>query len=292
MDSTTAFNAEIFRSQTGKPASPSQYLVTLGKTPNIMGSRYSELPLAMTAQTAEIPARQLDVVERRYNGPIRSVPTGHTYSTLNIEYFETSDYNIRNYFNTWQNEIFKETEAWKVPFYRDIIAPWIDIELFGPDGRRMSAYRIYEVFPVTISSTQLGWGLTNQSMNTNIEFAYHRWEELSFKKTEKKGQPDIEEVTGILGVIKNAANKFGTFVKTVKTIKRNVDFSNKTVKNAQNIEKELRSLKIDTKTLGGFVSSLDDIGNLGSSINRRINNFGSGKQRVSTSKEKLFNDFK
>lgn len=288
----TAFNAEGFRSRTGKPASPSQYIITLSKAPNIMGDSYSEFALSMAAQSAEIPARQLDVLERRYNGPIRNVPTGHTYSTLNIEYFENADYKIRNYFNTWQNEIFKETEAWKVPFYKDIIVPWIDIELFGPDGRKMSVYRIHEVFPITISSTQIGWAMVNQSMTTNIEFAYHRWEELSFNRTDKNGQPKEQEVTGILGVIKNAANKFGTFVKTVKTIKSNVDFVKKTVKNVRNIEREIRSLKIDTKTLDGFVSSLDNLGNLGSSIDHRINNFGSGVQKVSTRSQKLFNDFK
>lgn len=284
---SVTFNAETFRSRAGKPASPNQYFVTLSGNPKILGSQVDSFKLSMAAHVAELPARQMDVLERRYNGPVRNVPTGHTYATMNIEFLENSDYNIRNYFNLWQNEIFKETEAWKVPFYKDIIADYLDIDLYGPDGRKMSTYRIFEVFPIAISSTNLGWALNNQAMPTNIEFAYHRWEEMNFVKEPKAGAAQEKP----LSTFGQLAKKFGQFVKTVKQIKSNADFAKKSVQDVRNLAREIKNFKVNTSSLGGFVGSLDALQNLSNSTNRRINNFGSGVQKVKTTSSEIFNKF-
>lgn len=173
-----AFNVSDFRAHIGnsRPPSPAHYEVVLSAPPNILKGAETKM-LTYRAISCDLPSRNVETFDRRYGGPLRNIPIGHNYTTLQIEFQESVDRETRRFFDLWQTEMFNVRNAYKTPFYNDIIAPEMRIRLFNSDSAKVvREYILTEVYPVTINPTQLAWRMQNEILSTPIEFMYHKWE--------------------------------------------------------------------------------------------------------------------
>lgn len=303
------FNAEIFRAAMGgqlHPASSSKYLVEFPVSPNIMkGAKAILSPnepnpdtsivvLSLAATAAELPMRQLDTIERRYSGPVRQVPVGHTYSTMNIEFIEDHLRRVRGYFSRWQENVFAEDNSFTVPFYDNIVIPQMRIRLFGQDGAEMDSYVIYEVFPINIGSTQLSWSAKDQIMTTNIEFSFHRWERVPFdtKNAEapspkydrsEKNEPQAEPGRSRYAARDRLKKKtrFQDFVDRVRDVNNTIRFAKGSFKTAKDLARQARDLKnLKVNNFEDFTRAAGTVGGVVRTTTDSINSFGSGVQKI------------
>lgn len=134
------------------------------------------------AFSTQLPGRTLDVVERKYSGPTRLVPTGYVYQALPISIYETREHNVKPFFDKWM-ETVAQHDYWFTKYYDDIIMPNLVLDLYPKNPKISSAkqatpiatYILSEVYPISMNAVQLDWNTTNALTIINIEIQYHRW---------------------------------------------------------------------------------------------------------------------
>ncbi len=301
----TPFNTESFRSEVGRPAPASKYLVDFINAPDVltkaglagagqastnqfMGIRAAFLSL--TAVQAELPMRQFDTIERRYNGPVRQIPIGHTYSTMNLEFVEDANHRVRSFFAKWQENSFSEINSYQVPFYSSIVIPEVQIRIYGQDGREMERYVVYEVFPINIGSTQLSWANKDQVMTTNVEFSFHRWENVAIEVAPEDSTPnkhdrskptmgrpakDSEE-----NIYRKPA-RFQDFIDRIRDVNNAIKFVKGSFKTAQALGQQIRSLKdMKIKNFDDFTKAAGRVGETVRRTTDSTNSFGTQAQQT------------
>ena len=300
----TPFNAGEFRANIGRPAPSSKYLIEFSGPPDILSKAgihgagsVGPLPrsaeraefVSFAAVQAELPMRQIDTLERRYNGPIRNVPVGHTYSTMNIEFIEDENRLVREFFTQWQENIFAALNRHSVPYYSNIVVPKLRIRLFGQNGKEQDNYFIYEVYPINIGSTQLGWANKDQVMTTNIEFAFHRWEHVAvdFTPTElpakynrtipTKPDPAQQKVSKP----KRLKANFQSIVDTIRDVNNAIKFAKGSFKTAKDLGQSIRNLKnLRANNFDDFTKAAGVVGETVRRTTDSVNDFGSGVQKI------------
>lgn len=307
---SSPFNAENYKLAMGAGgsitgvgyASPSKYLIEFSSAPEILRAGSLDESLSVTAPkldwiaaktgfaaaTAEIPTRQIDTIERRYSGPIRNIPVGHTYSTMNIEFVESFHYDIRLFFAWWQENIFDKRNTYGVPYYKNVVVPQMKIKLFDNTGKVRREYVLYEVFPINIGSTNIAWNALNQSMTTNVEFAFHRWEVYDLEKRAKLIGGFVDGIEEVVGATKNgkkfptgASFKFQNVVDTIRNVNNAVKFAKGTFKTAKAIVKSIRNLKnLRVRNLDDLANAAGSVGEVVRTTTGSVNNFGSGVQNI------------
>jgi hypothetical protein len=313
---TVPFNAVDFRAEIGQqPGKASHYLIKLLNVPKVLQEdmlgttkpRADPVKAATLlkkatwlAQQAEQPARQIDTQERRYNGPMKAVPIGHTYTTINVDFVENREYDVREFFTWWQESLQDPATAYRVPYYNEFVVD-MHIELYDVDGRIMRRYIVYDAYPITITTSQMGWSMVNQSMVTNIEFQYYRWElDTSLeveeprgrKMPDRKGRPgnkftmspeDLARASKIANIVKKiqkVAQKFHMAVDLVRNANNTIEFAKNSVKQARDIARSLKNIKIKTGSFKEFTRSMSDAGKTVRGATDKVSNFGSGVQTI------------
>jgi hypothetical protein len=280
----SAFDAKSFRAHLGKFGGAVQnnyfdvviMLPTVAKkstgdsTGEYMYTNAEEI-LKFRAHMSDMPARNLETIDRRYAGPMRNIPVGHTYTTLQLEFIEGGDRATRKIFDTWQASIMDDTHGWNVPYYKDIIAPYIELRLYNRNSTAPAAvYRFYECFPVTIGPSQLAWENKNQIMTIPIEIAYHRWENLNVSPKANNLMAGMTNDTttagGLFGAIRQGMKTFRDVVHTVNDINTKVRTAKSQVKQAKQLLSDFKKLKLNTRSLGGLSDSLNAIDRFGQKV--------------------------
>ena len=152
------------------------------------------------AFSTHLPGRTLDVVERRYSGPSRLIPTGYVYQALPISIYENHANNVKPFFDRWMS-LIAENDYWFVKYYDDIIIPELRLHLYSKASTKDSAndatpiktYILSEVFPISINSVQLDWNTTNAVTIINVEIQYHSWKLMDYVKYDDNFAQDFED---------------------------------------------------------------------------------------------------
>jgi hypothetical protein len=309
------FNAETFRAEFGRALPSSKYIVIFSNAPKVMthdgvngalkavvNPSWSEKAagLSFGAIQAELPMRQLDTLERRYNGPVRNVPVGHTYATMNFEFIDSMSKKMRAFFATWQENIFTTANQYGVPYYDAIIVPEVTVKIFGQDGREVERYVIHEVYPINIGSTQLAWANKDQIMTTNVEFSFHRWERIDLGEM-KDGESGIEpkyDRSGELGDSRQGRsrdkpyngmpkNKFGLqdAIDKIRDINNTIKFAKGSFKTAKDLARQARNLRnLKVRNFDDFTKAAGAVGEVARRTTDSVNIFGHG---IETTKKKF-----
>lgn len=182
------FNLQNFRADMNKTgfAQPNHYEIQMVGMP--AGINFSDKQkeifngLPLKVYSTQLPGVILDTLERRYHGPIRLIPTGFVYQQLPVMIYENADYGVRDAFDTWIYGL-TERDGWFTKYYDDIIVPQMYLKLYSRTGevdangnlKPIKTYVFNEVYPISVSATQLDWAANNSIMGINIELQYHSW---------------------------------------------------------------------------------------------------------------------
>ncbi len=139
------------------------------------------------AFSTQLPGRTLDVVERKYSGPTRLVPTGYVYQTLPISIYENHANNVKPFFDRWM-ETISSHDYWYTKYYDDIIVAELRLHLYpknamgdsAKDALPIKTYILKEVYPISVNAVQLDWNTTNAMTIINVELQYHHWERAEY----------------------------------------------------------------------------------------------------------------
>jgi len=134
------------------------------------------------AMATDLPARQLETQERRYNGPSRLIPYGLLYSNLNVELIEGKNLRMREFLDAWMDFIYggeKGMDYYPRPLYYDDIICNMELRVYDKSGNIVRTYILQDCFPVTVAPSHLSWANDNQFIVVPVEFAFHDFIALS-----------------------------------------------------------------------------------------------------------------
>jgi hypothetical protein len=280
-----AFNAKEFRAKIaglGGPAQTNHFelqIVPQGATNLLRDSEIGDdiEQMSFRIHMADMPSRTLETMDRRYAGPFRNVPVGHTYTTLQIQLLEYGDRKSRKIFDVWQELIMDNQNGWNVPYYKDLVA---DMYLrvynkFDESGSSAKTegyttpaaiYKFYDAFPVSIANSQLSWDNRNQVLIIPIELAYHRWESVKLEpyKYMMPGKSKTKTLTSksFIDRLKEAKQTYDNVVTGINTVKQTYNNIKTTVADARAFVKQVKKFKLDTSSIDSIGTSVSNLGKI------------------------------
>jgi hypothetical protein len=157
-----------------------KFIVEIGK----QYSNISEL-INFRAESVNIPGLKLDIAStRRYGiGPIQKIAQNVIFSDIYISFIDDKQNSIWKFLYAWLNNIFQFTGSSNNPAYtlsyKDDYISDILIHVFDNQGTEVTAIRLKEAFPTTLSDVSVSWAENNGIFRTTATFAYTEWEELT-----------------------------------------------------------------------------------------------------------------
>lgn len=282
----SAFNAKDFRSHLAKGGGAAQdnlfevvivppLVARVATSGSMLWGQDASQVLTFRAHITDMPARNLESIDRRYAGPMRNVPVGHTYTTLQIQFIEGADRKTRDTLDKWQSSIMDSQDGWSVPYYNEVVAEYIELRLFNrnagnsgkgnPAAKPAAVYRFYEAYPITIGASQLSWNSKNQIISVPVEMAFHRWEAIEVPK-QIYGSLAINEGPevgrSVFDDIRAGIKKFRDVVQTVNDVKTKVNAVRSQVKEAQRLADQIKRsfTNLSFKDLNTTAEGLTNIG--------------------------------
>ena len=186
-----------FRSNEGY-AVPNRYEVVIqppaklggGQTENIFANseRSSNVrDISTRVESVILPGRTLTTVaESNVYGPGREIVEGVTYADeIAIDFQASSGLDERVFFENWQRQAFNE-KTWNIGFYNDYIGS-MEIYLLDRQDVRRYGLKLWEVFPKTITATNLTAAEATEIIKTNVSFSFRYWTNID----QNQQAPDI-----------------------------------------------------------------------------------------------------
>lgn len=187
-----AFNVDDFRAafanknDDGLTASPAYFSAEFTKLPICL--QYPDLKqktktsidkmfknMKFRASSADLPSRQLVSVQRAFNGPHKLVPYSTIYASCIIEFIETSNFDVRTFFDAWQDIIEGNQRHFSSEYYDNLIAPEFVVTAYNKAGKATQKWTFSNVFPVSVNPSQLNWSTQSGVLSVAVELSYHRW---------------------------------------------------------------------------------------------------------------------
>lgn len=139
--------------------------------------------LSFRCQSVDMPGASAETTVRFTNGPVRQIPIGVTFQTLNVELIEDQTYAIRQFFDNWLKAIHaggqNSQNAYRIPFYNDICVDKMTLTVYDDESKKARVYTFHEVYPSAINPSQMSWQTNDQNVIIPIEFTFHRWSSTS-----------------------------------------------------------------------------------------------------------------
>lgn len=170
------FNVNTFRSSFfsgGEPTSPAAFEVRVVGFPQILPSSVAR-DLIYRCESASLPAKTLQTIDRRTYGAIRKIAYAASYEEITLSFIVSSDMSERNFFSAWQSWIIDSGEGGDISYYDDYVGQ-IQIATYDHKGNENLLVTLVEAYPVSVNSVPLTWGDTNQYMKLDVTFAFRYW---------------------------------------------------------------------------------------------------------------------
>jgi hypothetical protein len=162
------------------PAKPYLYEVRIygGNNP----STDSTPELMLNCSAVNVPGTNISFTQfKKYGiGSLQNVPTGRSYTELNMTFYETEHEKERKYFSEWQDRIYNKTNK-RFGFYSDYVKT-ISISQFNKSGDKTFECKIFEAFPSNISPLDKSYASGETVPQFNVNMQYFEIEEIYFNK--------------------------------------------------------------------------------------------------------------
>ena len=182
-----------FRSNEGY-ALPSRYEIVINAPAKIGGGnqeniflnkeRGSDLrTISLRAESVILPGRTLTTsTDSNIYGPDREIVEGVTFADeISIDFQASSGLNERVFFENWQRQAFNE-QTFNIGYYRNYIGS-MEVYLLDQQDRRRYGLRMEEVFPKTITASNLNYQAAAEILKTNVQFTFRKWTNLDANQT-------------------------------------------------------------------------------------------------------------
>ena len=143
--------------------------------------------ISLSVESVTLPGRTLTTAaDNNVYGPNREIVEGVTYADeISIDFQASSGLDERVFFENWQKQAFNE-KTWNIGYYKDYVGE-IDIYLLDRQDQRRYGLKLHDVFPKTITATNLTAAEASEIVKTNVSFSFRYWINLD----QKQQAPDI-----------------------------------------------------------------------------------------------------
>ena len=165
------------------------------------GSNTNTRNISLRAESVVLPGRTLTTsTDSNIYGPNRDVVEGATFADeISIDFQASSGLDERVFFENWQRQAFNE-KTWNIGFYNDYIGS-MEIYLLDRQDVRRYGLKLWEVFPKTITATNLTAAEATEIIKTNVSFSFRYWTNID----QNQQGPDI--VGRIFETVVNSAER-------------------------------------------------------------------------------------
>jgi hypothetical protein len=178
-----AFNIRDFSANIGRyGTAPVNRFVVRIPVPGAIPEGFPEGQRIMSfrAEKVNIPGIVLDSFEsRRYGvGPSIKTATGISrYNEISIDFIDTKDLDIKNFFYRWMNYIVDFSGNGPAPkFYTSYKADYsttMEISIYNNENTRpVYTLEIVKAFPTSLTDSGVAWSRTNELFKTSVVFSY------------------------------------------------------------------------------------------------------------------------
>ncbi len=139
--------------------------------------------ISLRAESVVLPGRTLTTsTDSNIYGPDREIVEGVTFADeISIDFQASSSLNERVFFENWQRQAFNE-QTFNIGYYNDYIGS-MEIYLLDQQDRRRYGLRMEEVFPKTITASNLNYQPATEILKTNVQFTFRKWTNLDENQT-------------------------------------------------------------------------------------------------------------
>ena len=182
-----------FRSNEGY-ALPSRYEIVINAPAKIGGGNQENIflnkergsdsrTISLRAESVILPGRTLTTsTDSNIYGPDREIVEGVTFADeISIDFQASSGLNERVFFENWQRQAFDE-KTFNIGYYRNYIGS-MEVYLLDQQDRRRYGLRMEEVFPKTITASNLNYQAAAEILKTNVQFTFRKWTNLDANQT-------------------------------------------------------------------------------------------------------------
>ena len=182
-----------FRSNEGY-ALPSRYEIVINAPAKIGGGQQENIfankerssdsrTISLRAESVILPGRTLTTsTDSNIYGPDREIVEGVTFADeISIDFQASSGLNERVFFENWQRQAFDE-KTFNIGYYRNYIGS-MEVYLLDQQDRRRYGLRMEEVFPKTITASNLNYQAATEILKTNVQFTFRKWTNLDTNQT-------------------------------------------------------------------------------------------------------------
>lgn len=183
---TTEFRQAFPHSGTKQPiASPAYFEASFDGLPACMnkvdGAKRKKVDdafkgMKFRCQAADLPSRQILGMSREFNSPKKVMPYAALYQTLIVDFLETDGFDIRAFFDVWQDQIEGAHRNYMTEYYDNLIVPKFTLTAYNKSGVPISRWIFKNVFPMAVNVSQLNWSQQSQALNVPVELNFQKWE--------------------------------------------------------------------------------------------------------------------
>lgn len=187
-----AFNASDFRNAFPKSgnrhpiASPAYFEAEFDSIPACMlsisdNTKKQKIDAAFRGikfrcQATDLPSRQIMAMGREFNAPKKMMPYSSLYQSLIVDFLETDGFDIRTFFDIWQDEIEGANRGYKTEYYDNLVVPKFTMTAYSKNGVPLTRWIFKNVFPIAINVSQMNWSQQHQALNIPVELNFQKWE--------------------------------------------------------------------------------------------------------------------
>ena len=187
-----------FISQVGKSglARTNRYAVIMD-LPNVVKGYYPEevKKMLIFADSVQLPGLNLNTAQIRTFGEIREMPYELNYDPIQFNFLVDGDMIIKGMMDDWIKNVQQTTHNFN--YYDDYICPQVKIWVQDLDDKTKYEVVLYEAYPKTIGSVQMGYD-QKDIMKLNVTMMYKHWKSRIIFDNNTDGSitsPDIAEAS-------------------------------------------------------------------------------------------------
>lgn len=194
-----AFNPSNFTSRF-TPARSDLFRVTISppNNPGLSNFLNSMDLMRFTAETAEMPGKNLLSFDHKHYGPINKIPYGVSFVDTTIGFVVNEDLREIEFFNQWQDFISGNSrthqnfnsKSFEMTYHDDITCNVL-METFSTTGVPTRKQQLVDAYPIIVSPIALGWNASNR-MSLNVTFTYRLFRDLLVDLKTPKSDDDLE----------------------------------------------------------------------------------------------------
>ena len=146
------------------------------------GSNTNTRNISLRAESVILPGRTLTTsTDSNIYGPNREVVEGATFADeISIDFQASSGLDERVFFENWQDQAFNK-DSFNIGYYNNYVGS-MEIYLLDQQNQRRYGLRLHEVFPKTITASNLNYAIASEILKINVQFSFRHWTNLDQKQ--------------------------------------------------------------------------------------------------------------